>query len=57
MNDKIGREDFDKKLVLLNVMRKKNRIYSEMKLGNIFRFIYFCCFLFLKFKKKNSKNY
>lgn len=57
MNDKTGREDFDKKLVLPNVMRKKNRIHSEMKLGNIPRFIYSCCPLFLKLKKKIPKNY
>lgn len=53
MNDKTRREDF-KKLVLPNVM-KENSIHSELKLGDISRFIYLCCPLFLKFKKK--KNY
>lgn len=51
MNDKTRREDF-KKLVLPNVM-KENSIHSELKLGDISRFIYLCCSLFLKFKKKN----
>lgn len=30
MNDKTKREDFDKRLVLPNVMMKKNKIHSEM---------------------------
>lgn len=51
MNDKTRREDF-KKLVLPNVT-KENSIHSELKLGDSSRFIYLCCPLFLKLKKKN----
>lgn len=50
MNDKIKREDFDKKRALPSVMLEENKIQSEMKLGNIPRLIYSCS-LFLKLKK------
>lgn len=46
MNDKTGREDFDKKVVLPNVMMLKNKIHHEMRLGTIPRFIYTCHPLF-----------
>lgn len=55
MNDKTRKDDFDKKLVLPNVM-KKNRVHREMKLAGITRFIYLCCLLFLKLKSKTSKQ-
>lgn len=40
MNDRTRREDFDKKLVLPNVMMLKNIIHNEMKLGGSPRFIH-----------------
>lgn len=40
MNDKTRREDFDKKLVLPNVMILKNKIHNEMHLGDIPRLIH-----------------
>lgn len=55
MNDKTRRDDFDKKLVLPNVI-KKNRINSEMKLGDTSRFTYLRHPLFLKPKKKKRKE-
>jgi len=56
MNDKTRREDFDKKVVLPNVIMLKNKIHNEMKLENISRFIYTCHPLFLKLKQTNNKN-
>lgn len=55
MNDKTRRDDFDKKLVLPNVM-KKNRVHRKMKLGDITRLIYLCYPLFLKLKNKTSRQ-
>ena len=55
MDDKNKREDFDKKVILTNVMMEENKIQSEMKLGNIPRFIYSGA-LFLKFKKTKKKE-
>lgn len=53
MDDKIKREDSDKKVILTNVMMEENKIQSEMTLGNIPRFIY-SGVLFLKLKKKKT---
>ena len=55
MNDKIKREDFDKKRALPSVMIEENKIQSEMKLGNSPRFIDLGT-LFLKLKKKKKKK-
>ena len=55
MNDKIKREDFDKKRALPSVMIEENKIQSEMKLGNSPRFIDLGT-LFLKLKKKKKKQ-
>ena len=55
MNDKTRSDDFDKKLVLPDVI-KENRINSEMKLGDSSRFIYLCHPLFLKLQKKKRNK-